>query len=256
MKEVQRNRRSSGILEPTPIGGELPLEIDPRRTAVLGIDLHRGHLDPTIATMPLPTATSQRVVEANRVLFNLARASGIPVIHMILQCRTIPGLGRENLAQPFKRALLAANRPMLKGRKADLLHHNLLGSPQTELMPELGPEQGDYIIDYKRRMSSFYGTDLEILLRTLGTATLVITGVNTNTCVQCAAMEAYNRDLQVVVVEDCVASMDGEELHQFALANIGKRLGWVVSLDKFRTALSASADSVGASAESQGGSSR
>jgi nicotinamidase-related amidase len=105
-------------------------------------------------------------------------------------------------------------------------------------MPELGPEPEDFVIDYKRRMSSFYGTDLELLLRTLGVETVVITGVNTNTCVQCAAMEAYNRDFQVVVVRECVASMDGEDLHLFALANIGRRLGWVVSLDQLEQVLS------------------
>lgn len=225
--------------DPTPLGGPLPLRLNPRTTAVVGIDLHRGHLDPDIATMPLLVETCRAVVDANRNLFSFARSCEIPVIHVVLRCRMIPGLGRENLAQPLKQALLAEDRPMLQGRNGDLKQHNLEGSPQTEIMPELGPEPGDYVIDYKRRMSAFYGTDLELLLRTLGVRTVVITGVNTNTCVQCAAMEAYNRDLQVIVVKECVASMDGEEFHHFALANIGRRLGWVVSLEELESALTA-----------------
>jgi nicotinamidase-related amidase len=176
---------------------------------------------------------------ANRKLFAFARSQDIPVIHVVLKCRVIPGLGRENLVQPLKQALLAGDRPMLRGRHGDLNQHNLEGSPQTEIMPELGPKPGDYVIDYKRRMSAFYGTDLELLLRTLKAQTVIITGVNTNTCVQCAAMEVYNRDLQVVVVKECVASMDGEEFHHFALANIGRRLGWVVSLAELEETLMA-----------------
>jgi biuret amidohydrolase len=233
----QNHQQYVAIPDPTPIGGALPLKLQPTRTAVIGIDLHRGHLDPAVATMPLPSATCVEVVEANRRLFGLARTLGMPVIHVILQCRTIPGLGRENLVQPFKQALLEAKRPILQDRHSDLHHHNLEGSPQSELMPQLGPEPGDFIINYKRRMSSFYGTDLEILLRTLKIESVIITGVNTNTCVQCAAMEAYNRDLQVIVVKQCVASMDGEAFHDFALANIGRRLGWVVTLEQIEWAL-------------------
>jgi biuret amidohydrolase len=223
----------------TAPGGVLPLEFDLRRAAVIGIDLHRGHLDAKIATMPLPPETAARVVTANRRLFQLAREHRVPVIHLVLGCRELPGVGRENLAQPFKSGLLAQKRNMLVGREGRLLDHNLVGSPQTEIMPELGPEPQDYVINYKRRMSSYYGTDLDILLRGLDVDTVLITGVNTNTCVQMASMESYCRDLRVVVVEECVNSMDGEALHNFALQNISRRLGWVIRLADIQSAISA-----------------
>lgn len=60
--------------------------------------------------------------------------------------------------------------------------------------------------------------------------TLVLTGVNTNTCVQNAAFEAYNRDYRVIVVEECVDSMYGHDLHQSALENIRRCIGWVVGV--------------------------
>ena len=62
------------------------------------------------------------------------------------------------------------------------------------------------MINNKKRLDCFYGTDLEILLRTLGTETVVLMGINTNTCVMNTAFSAFNRDFQVVVIEDCVAS--------------------------------------------------
>jgi nicotinamidase-related amidase len=42
---------------------------------------------------------------------------------------------------------------------------------------------------------------------------------------------AYNRGLRAVVISDCVASAYGQDLHQFALSNIQRRLGWVISLE-------------------------
>jgi isochorismate hydrolase len=71
--------------------------------------------------------------------------------------------------------------------------------------------------------------------------TVLITGVNTNTCVQMASMESYCRDLRVVVVQECVDSMDGEQLHDFALRNISRRLGWVVRLGDLESAIGAPA---------------
>lgn len=53
--------------------------------------------------------------------------------------------------------------------------------------------------------------------------------MNTNTCVQCSAFAAYNRDLKVIVAADCVASAYGQDLHEFALDNVRRRLGWVLA---------------------------
>ena len=61
---------------------------------------------------------------------------------------------------------------------------NIQGSIQTELMPGIVPEKGDYVIDNKKTFSIFQGTDLEHLLRiVLGVDTVVLMGINTNTCV-------------------------------------------------------------------------
>ncbi len=66
------------------------LVLDPQRTAVVAVDLHRGHMDPTVATMPKPAERARRVVESAARLMHLARAAGIPVIHVILENRALP----------------------------------------------------------------------------------------------------------------------------------------------------------------------
>jgi nicotinamidase-related amidase len=87
------------------------------------------------------------------------------------------------------------------------------------------------------RTTAVYGTDLEILLRTLKADTVVLIGINTNTCVQCTAFEAYNRDFKTVVISDCVGSMYGEDLHVFGLQNVSRCLGWVLTIDEFKEKL-------------------
>ncbi len=93
------------------------------------------------------------------------------------------------------------------------------------------------MIDTKKTLNSFYGTDLDNLLRTLGTATVLICGVNTNTCVLCTAFEASNRRYAPVVLSDCVASMYGPDLHEFALENVRRTFGWVLSLNELEQVL-------------------
>ena len=61
---------------------------------------------------------------------------------------------------------------------------------------------------------------------------MILIGINTNTCVQCAAFEAFNRDLGVVVVSDCVHSMYGDDLHELGLENVARCLGWVLTVDE------------------------
>src|SRR5207245_3660497 len=91
---------------------------------------------------------------------------------------------------------------------------------------------GDLVITSKHRLSCFLDTDLESALRTLGVDTLLLIGINTNTCVLCAAFDAFNRDYAAIVVSDCVHSMYGDDLHELGLENVGRCIGWVLSVDE------------------------
>jgi biuret amidohydrolase len=215
------------------------LAIQPERTAVLLVDMHRGHLDPAVATKPVDPDWAKEVVRNTLVLMNLARKARITIIHAIVEQRILPGIGREGFANPRIKAVKEARLTLGLKDKEDNDRHNIEGSVQTEVMPELAPRAGDFTIRTKRRLSCFYGTDLEILLRSLKTDTLLIAGINTNTCVQGVAFEAHNRDYRSVVISDCVASMYGRELHDFALKNIGQCFGWVLSLEELRQKLDA-----------------
>ncbi len=216
------------------------LAIDPMKTAVVGIDMHRGHLDPSIATMPAAPEDCDRVISHAEDVLNFARSKNIPIIHVILIHRDIPGFGSEGKKSPFWVAVqeyLSEEDRLSPGRKSTTTTHNLEGSPGTEIIPNLLAPT-DYVINNKKRLDCFYGTDLDILLRTLGTETLILMGINTNTCVMNTAFSAFNRDFQVIVISDCVASMYGEDLHRLGLENVKRCLGYVLTAKEFKAKLS------------------
>lgn len=230
MKEIQIVDRSDMVQKLNQ-----NLVIDPAGTAFIGVDMHRGHLDPAVATMPASEEDCRRVVTNTRRLFDLGRTLNIPVVHVILVHREIPGLGSEAMKNVFWKSVqntLTEENRLSPGRKSTTRFHNLQGSIGTEIIPELKAET-DYVINNKKRLDCFFGTDLEILLRTLGTETVVLTGINTNTCVLNTAFSAFNRDFQVIVISDCVASMYGNDLHILGLENVKRCLGHVLTVAEF-----------------------
>jgi nicotinamidase-related amidase len=204
------------------------IRLDPRTTAAVVIDMHRGHLDPAVATLPLPADRCGPVVKRAAVLLAGLRERGVPVVHVVTEYRE-PG---EIAANPFWKA---AHDDPAKARRG-ILRHNLAGSPGTEIMSELR-EPRDLVVGGKKRYSVFLATDLEFVLHQLGANTLILAGINTTTCVLCAGFEATNRDFRVVVAAEAVDSMDGEDMHRFALRLMEAAIGWPLSTDAILKAL-------------------
>ena len=59
------------------------LEINSQKTAVITVDMHRGHLDPVEATLPVSIEESQRVLRHAKEILTFSREREIPVIHVI-----------------------------------------------------------------------------------------------------------------------------------------------------------------------------
>jgi len=211
------------------------LHLDAKEAAVVTIDMHRGHLDMEVATMPVRPEDAKRVISNARAALDFARAREIPVIHVILVYRKIRNIGSEGMLSPYWKAMHAAQGEkdrLTPGRKSTVREHNVEGSPGTQIIPELY-RAGDYVIDNKKRLDCFYGTDLRQLLDALNVRSVVLMGINTNTCVLNTAFTAFNFDYRVVVLSECVASMYGDDLHVLGLQNVARCLGWVLSNEEF-----------------------
>ena len=99
------------------------------------------------------------------------------------------------------------------------LKDNVKGRPIAQL---LRPDERDYFV-LKPKHSAFYSTSLDLLLRYLKADTLILTGIAGNICVLFTASDAYMRDFNLLVPQDCIAS-ETEADNQHALAYMAKVL--------------------------------
>ncbi|PLR89851.1 isochorismatase [Bacillus sp. T33-2] len=84
-----------------------------------------------------------------------------------------------------------------------------------QIIDKLAPTEKDYFL-IKPKHSAFYGTALDTLLQQLKVDTVVITGVAGNICVLFTANDAYMREYQLIVPENCIAS-NHEQDNQYTL---------------------------------------
>ena len=147
----------------------------------------------------------RRVVEPSQRLVAAARAAEVPVIW------TRHGFRDATDAGPFFQL-----RPFLRDGG---LRRDTWG---FQVSDELAPDSEDWLVE-KNRLSAFYNTNLELILRGLGAETVLIGGVLTNQCVAATSKDAMFRDFKPIVVEECTGTTL-PHLHEPALEMI--RVGW------------------------------
>jgi biuret amidohydrolase len=199
------------------------------RPVVVSIDMHRGHLDPAVATLAVPADEARALIDRTAPVYRELREHGVPIVQVVTRYRR----PSESTSNPF----WASKRSLARARQSE---HNLFGSPGTQVIPEFADPR-DIIVDTKKRYSAFFHTDLEFVLRDLGARTVILTGVNTNSCVLGTAFEVVNRDYRLIVLSDCCGTMDGPLAHEQALTLIQTCLGEVLTWDALRTRLASPA---------------
>ncbi|MBM7573698.1 cysteine hydrolase [Aquibacillus albus] len=203
------------------------LSLDFAKTAVIQIDMHKRQIDPEWSAFPQPVG--QKKVENTARFLKVCRNYGLPIIHVMVYKRPV-----EEVYIPPKREVVAktgmVSTPYGLPKKSPYDPGAKEGYFQWDIMPELGPGIDDYIINTKRQgTSSYFSTDLEYLIDSLGVDTFICVGINTNNCVGTFAIQAAERGLNTLMVSDCVGSTHGNDLHQFALQNIARTFGFVLT---------------------------
>jgi len=134
----------------------------------------------------------------------------------------VQGLLERELAQGSKVFFLCDHHATDDAEFKMFPPHCIEGTTEAEVIPELAQYRGEVIP--KNRYSGFFGTPLEKKLEELKPENIIVCGVCTNICVMYTVANARNRDYQVEIPVDCVASFD-ERAHHFALEQMEKVLG-------------------------------
>jgi len=85
----------------------------------------------------------------------------------------------------------------------------IAGSEGCRIFPELEQAEHDHVV-VKKRYSAFFRTNLDEILAVLKPATLVVAGINTHACVRTTVVDTYQRDYDVILASECIASHDAE----------------------------------------------
>jgi ureidoacrylate peracid hydrolase len=203
-------------------------DIDPRKTALIVVDLQNGFMDEEVAIAYVPTAV-EIVPNVNRLAAAVRRAGGKVVwIKMTFDAATVASWSEYfAMLTPAKRTRALAN--MAPGARGH------------ELYPTLDVKPEDEIVD-KHRFSAFVqgSSDLPERLRAQGYDTVLITGTVTNVCCESSARDAMMLNFKTIMVSDGNAARTDAE-HNATLASFYSVFGDVMDTDFLISRLEAGA---------------
>jgi biuret amidohydrolase len=211
-----------------------PIAIDPRRTAVVLIDMQRDFLEPGGfgETLGNDVSLLHAAVVPCRALLEAARRMEMLVVHT--REGHLPDLSDAPVAK------LERGAPSLRiGAPGPMGRILIRGEPGHDIVPALAPLPGEPVVD-KPGKGAFYATDLQAILADHGVDTLIVGGVTTEVCVHTTVREANDRGYRCIVPADCCASYF-PEFHLAGLAMIkaqGGIFGWVSDSRRVLSALS------------------
>lgn len=138
---------------------------------------------------------SRQIVAKTAAAIGKARAAGIPI-----------GYVRVGFSPDYREC--PPNSPIFSAARKNGLFK--LGTWGTEIHPAIAPRPEDFQI-VKHRVSPFYSTGLEAILRARGITRIYCSGISTNAVVQATVREGHDRDYEMLVLEDCCCALSEEE---------------------------------------------
>jgi Amidases related to nicotinamidase len=157
------------------------------------------------------------VVKEVKKLIGIARKKEIPVIYVRAYFRRgAPEISPNNKFLFENRDLFANADP----------------AKWMQIPKEINPDSSDIIVD-KRRIGSFEGSDLEMILRSKGYSHLILCGVGTSGVVLSTVREASDKDYMITVISDACADAD-PEIHDMLMKKIFPVQSTVLSIEQWQ----------------------
>ncbi len=177
--------------------------IDKSQTALVVIDLQKG-----IAGMPGQPYEAKDVVANAAMLADAFRKNSMTVF-LVRVATSADGKDRLN--------------PIVDGENP--WGNRQLPPDWAEIVPEMGPKDGDIVIT-KKQWGAFYGTELDLQLRRRKITTIVLCGIATNIGVESTARFAFEYGYEQIFVEDAMTGRSAAE-HDMSVKTTFTRMGRV-----------------------------
>lgn len=194
------------------------LEIHPRTSALIVLDLQRIIVDGS-AGPPTP-AEKEALLGRNARLIAGARRAGMRVIYV-----------RNGFRKGYPE-VSSRNKAFASIRETDRFPDDGEGS---QIHPAVAPQSDDVVIT-KQRVNAFFGTALDMILRSNGIDTLVLAGIATSRVVLSTLRYAADADYALFVAHDCCSDSD-PDVHEMLVKKVFVRAGTVATGDEILAAL-------------------
>jgi nicotinamidase-related amidase len=198
--------------------------VDPSHTTIITMELQKGIVGLDDALLPaLPQAVKDAgVLETAGRVCKAARAAGARVVHATMRERP------DGAGQAINCKIFAVGA---KRRAAVGYSPTEIGRPGVELVDELDVQPSDIEVSRMHGMTPFTGTELDAVVRNLGTTTIVLMGVSLNLGIIGAALSALDHGYQVIVVRDAVTGVP-KEYAEAVLENSISMIATIVTADE------------------------
>lgn len=209
-----------------------PVTIDLARTAMIVIDMQNDfcHERGWLASIGVDVSPARKPIEPLNSLLPQLRKTGVPVIWVNWGVRP----DRLNLSPALLHVYNGSGggtglADPLPATGAKVLTE---GSWSAQIVDELVPEASDIHVS-KHRMSGFWDTPLDSILRNLGITTLLFGGVNADQCVLHSLADANFLGYDTIMIGDCTATTSPDYCWQATLYNVKQIFGFVAQSSAF-----------------------
>ncbi|WP_280302339.1 cysteine hydrolase family protein [Nocardia neocaledoniensis] len=236
--DLRRPRRTP---RPLPLDAlPTPLTADLTRSALIVVDMQNdfcaeGGWLHSIGVDITPLAAA---IDAVRALVPAARAAGLPIIWLNWGNREDLANVPPGVAHVYDPQGIGAGIGSRMPNGSKVLTK---GSWGAALVDGLSTEPGDIEID-KYRMSGFWGTVLDSVLRNLRVDTLFLAGVNSDQCVAATLIDGACLGYDVVLVDGASATTSPAYCHQATLYNTRQCYGFSCDYPELLAALFTASD--------------
>jgi ureidoacrylate peracid hydrolase len=212
-----------------------PIRVDLLQAAIIVVDMQNafvrkgGYFD----LVGIDISQTQRIVRPCQKIINAAREEGVKIIYLQMGCSPdLSDKGAPDSPSSMKSKVLSLmkKQPELKDKMY------IYGNWGADIIEELKPQRQDIVVK-KQKYDGFIGTNLNIILRTLGIKYLVFVGTATNICVESTLRHAFFLDYFPILISDAVSQMGPSVTQEATILNVQSTFGWVTTCEKFMTVI-------------------